>query len=66
MLDVQASLGGGGKARRQGQAQAQAMLARFGGKERFEQVLARFGVDTVAVVAHLQTVLVTLQLAFQP
>ena len=66
MLDVEASLGGGGKGSRQGQAQAQAMLARFGGKEGFEQVLARFGVNAVAVVAHLQTVLVALQLAFQP
>jgi hypothetical protein len=47
---------GGGQAGGQGQAQAQAMLAGFGGEERFEQVLARFGVDAVAVVAHLQAV----------
>ncbi|MNN12428.1 hypothetical protein D3C81_1254200 [compost metagenome] len=42
------------------------MFAGFGGEEGFEQVLAGLGIDTVAVVAHLQTVLVALQFALKP
>ncbi|MCY1173908.1 hypothetical protein D9M73_140890 [compost metagenome] len=66
MLDVEAALGGGGKARRQGQAQAQALFAGFGGEEGFEQVLARFGVDAVAVVTHAQPVFAIESFAFEP
>ncbi|MNE19068.1 hypothetical protein D3C80_1121360 [compost metagenome] len=42
------------------------MLSRFGGEKRFEQVLARFVIDAVTVVAHPQAVFVAQQLAFQP
>ncbi|MNN63700.1 hypothetical protein D3C81_1790940 [compost metagenome] len=66
MLDTQVTAGGGGEAGGKGQAQAQALFAGFGGEKRFEQVLARFGVDAVAVVTHAQAVFAIERFAFEP
>jgi hypothetical protein len=57
---------GSGQARGKGQAEAEALFARFGGEKRFEQVLARFGIDAVAIVPHSQTMFAIEYFAFEP
>jgi hypothetical protein len=66
VFDTQVPAGGGGQARGQGQAKAQALFAGFGGEERFEQMLARFGVDAMAVVANSQAVFAIECFTFEP
>ena len=66
MFHGKATAGSGREACGKGQAQAQALFAGLGGKKGFEQMLACFGIDAVAIVTHQQAVFAIAALAFQP